>query len=318
MTVEEIDHSLLCIASHNAQSSAEIRSRATSGATCDLIGILASLYHQLHPRESKWLTRLIQKDFVTVKFPKSITYSPAHSLLPNIFPVKAIFPTPNFETRLAVPVDAPISVASRSALPSLFTTPVSNISNSCSAPVALITEQTASNTIGVSAAEPDVIQTYDSRQDLSSPGQIIGRATPRKHVRTAHPCNLLGEHCSIANCIFVLSPCVATSCHLVSTILSSHGSRYSDNPLLLTDALVPRVCPITNKMTRKLVLVEPSNKRDAVEFIRQISSMGLRRPSGKKEWVEVYDWRLLETISAIERGEKIEYDPWRRSWIVAV
>ncbi|RFU33446.1 hypothetical protein B7463_g2865, partial [Scytalidium lignicola] len=128
LTVEEIDQSLLRIASHNAQSSRKVRSLAAPGATCDAIGILDHLYRQLHPREAKWLTRLIQKDYVTVDFPESIAYSPAHSLLPNIFPVRAIFPIATAEVGLGIQVSRSVErqEVSSSSSPSPQTPPDGN------------------------------------------------------------------------------------------------------------------------------------------------------------------------------------------------
>jgi hypothetical protein len=48
--------------------------------------------------------------------------------------------------------------------------------------------------------------------------------------------------------------------------------------------------------------------------LRRISSLRLTR-KGKKEWVGVYDWRLLECITKTEQGKELTYDPWVRCWI---
>jgi len=49
--------------------------------------------------------------------------------------------------------------------------------------------------------------------------------------------------------------------------------------------------------------------------MRSIRSLDLKRPSGKKEYVEVYDWRLLEIIKKSDKGKKLGYDVWKRCWI---
>jgi hypothetical protein len=36
---------------------------------------------------------------------------------------------------------------------------------------------------------------------------------------------------------------------------------------------------------------------------------------GKKELIEVYDWRLLECVTKIDQGKQLAYDPWARCWI---
>ncbi len=54
------------------------------------------------------------------------------------------------------------------------------------------------------------------------------------------------------------------------------------------------------KRDRRIVLVE-SRRREATEaFLKEIEAAELRRSNGAREWVEVYDWRLLEAIAKDE------------------
>jgi DNA ligase 4 len=49
----------------------------------------------------------------------------------------------------------------------------------------------------------------------------------------------------------------------------------------------------------------------AVEKLRLVNG-------GKREWVEVYDWRLVESLSKIEdTSNNMRYDVWRHFWIGA-
>jgi hypothetical protein len=64
-------------------------------------------------------------------------------------------------------------------------------------------------------------------------------------------------------------------------------------------------------------LIESNRVEESVRFLKHVGKLGLRR-KGKKEWVEVYDWRLLECITKADRGKDYEYNPWKRCWIGAV
>jgi hypothetical protein len=68
---------------------------------------------------------------------------------------------------------------------------------------------------------------------------------------------------------------------------------------------------------RKVALVEARDMEPTVDFLKRIRKLDLMR-KGKKEWVEVYDWRLLEYISRIEHGKEYSYDIWARSWMCRV
>jgi hypothetical protein len=46
--------------------------------------------------------------------------------------------------------------------------------------------------------------------------------------------------------------------------------------------------------------------------------MNVGNRDGKKEWVEVYDWRLLESIHDLEIGKTVAFDIWKHHWIAAV
>jgi hypothetical protein len=67
----------------------------------------------------------------------------------------------------------------------------------------------------------------------------------------------------------------------------------------------------------KIALVETREKEPTVDFLKRIRRLNLMR-KGKKEWVEVYDWRLLEYITKIEQGKEYSYGPWARCWMCRV
>src|ERR1700710_2973895 len=90
VTVEDVDESLLEIASHNAESSPAVKA-SMKYPRCDKIGILGKLYARLRFREAKWLTRLILKDFGAVKFPDELRCDANSPPLPQCVQVQATF-----------------------------------------------------------------------------------------------------------------------------------------------------------------------------------------------------------------------------------
>jgi hypothetical protein len=79
----------------------------------------------------------------------------------------------------------------------------------------------------------------------------------------------------------------------------------------------PKRCAINGKRIRKLILVEPTEIKETVQIFTAIEKLSLV-DGGKREWVEVYDWRLVERLSKTEEnGNKNRYDIWRHFWIGA-
>jgi hypothetical protein len=130
-------------------------------------------------------------------------------------------------------------------------------------------------------------------------------------------CQLTSKTCPLTTCIFLLSPCISTLPWLTENLLPWHGCRYISSEISFTHPSVSRRHPETGKRYRKIVLIESNRVEESVKFLKQVGNVGLRR-KGKKEWVEVYDWRLLECITKAERGKDYDYNPWKRCWIGAV
>jgi len=51
---------------------------------------------------------------------------------------------------------------------------------------------------------------------------------------------------------------------------------------------------------RKVVLVESRRSEATQRLLGQIEGLELKRKGGEREWVEVYDWRLLEAVTRSE------------------
>ena len=136
-------------------------------------------------------------------------------------------------------------------------------------------------------------------------------------------CRLTTQLCPLINCIFVLSPCISNIPYITEDLLSWHGSRIITSLPSFSDPSLPRYCPRTGKRYRKVALVETNRTGPTAEFIKRISRLNLTRKRGRnekerKEWVEVYDWRILESIAKMDQGQEKGYNPWRRNWVGAV
>jgi len=104
---------------------------------------------------------------------------------------------------------------------------------------------------------------------------------------------------------------------MTEELLGGHGCRYITSIRALSHPSLSTRCPQTGKRFRKVALVEPRDKESTCDFLTRIKKLKLTS-KGKKETVEVYDWRLLEFISKIEQGKEYEYNFWARSFICRV
>jgi hypothetical protein len=86
---EDIDQTLLRIASYNSESSCEVRSLAETWPDANHVSLLGKLYQKLQPREAKWLTRIVMKNLHALKIPDEfeLSASSGHSNLPQCLQV---------------------------------------------------------------------------------------------------------------------------------------------------------------------------------------------------------------------------------------
>ena len=152
--------------------------------------------------------------------------------------------------------------------------------------------------------------------------QPSSKSSPAMTFNGAGTCLLTSGFCPLTNCIFILSPCISNSPYIAEDLLSWHGSCTITSLCSFSDPSLPRYCPRTGKRYRKIALVETNRTKPTAEFIARVSRLNLmRRGRGgeeKKEWIEVFDWRILEAVAKLDRGEEKGYNPWRRNWVGAV
>ncbi|KAI8633048.1 hypothetical protein F5Y19DRAFT_416311 [Xylariaceae sp. FL1651] len=143
-------------------------------------------------------------------------------------------------------------------------------------------------------------------------------------------CSRAGAKCVLANSSILLSPCISSYAWITEDLLIQHGIA---DPLL-----DPRVWKYVNRRsstgssesgirtkgtperknrTRKICLVESRRKEATEAFLQKIQDADLKKSDGGRDWVAVYDWRVLEFVTEQELvGKPLGgTDPWRRFYV---
>jgi len=131
-------------------------------------------------------------------------------------------------------------------------------------------------------------------------------------------CIYCPETCALTGISFLLAPCVSQTPWLTEDLLSSHG--------ILNFTLNPE--DWKRSRLKKVVLVESRRKEATEALFRRIEQAGFERRGGRREYVPVFDWRLLEALTKEEsecRRSGKEQDSrfdmknsqsiWRKYWI---
>ncbi|KAL2760634.1 hypothetical protein ACRALDRAFT_2130781 [Sodiomyces alcalophilus JCM 7366] len=131
-------------------------------------------------------------------------------------------------------------------------------------------------------------------------------------------CRYVGRGCMLGSRDFLLSPWVAKQARITEKLLPAHGiTRWATDPRewlkhsQTTSAHdVPRVStsgqqerhgtPAPAKRRRKVCFVERKRGDATRDLFLYIEKVNLRLPDGGREWVEVYDWRVLEEMTRHE------------------
>lgn len=105
--------------------------------------------------------------------------------------------------------------------------------------------------------------------------------------------------------------------HLADDFIKPHGTTYTTSLQALARKALPRRCSETGRKVRKIALVESKKREETIAFMREIESLGLKRSNREREYVEVFDWRLLARIAMEEAGNEFSYNIWKRYWVGA-
>ncbi|KUJ17388.1 uncharacterized protein LY89DRAFT_684449 [Mollisia scopiformis] len=354
--VEDIDQALLQIAAFHPSSSAEVRDLAKTWETSDEPEALGKLYRRLQAKEAKWLTRLILKSYAPVKFPDALSMVAGLTQLPRCMSINIQIPSsaPSAVRQLGTgvirgivssdpaplptpPMSSPLKNMAQTPTIQINTAPLGVVLASSTyshSPRSIIEQSPRRSTTPKSpkrSAAFEVMPSPSRRPVLGTISANLPRASPQKSPPNSSPpetgpalrisghgiCRLADDTCKLAGCLFLVSPCVASTPWLMDDMLPRHGARIITSLPALSHPSLPRHCPLTGRRYRKIALVESNRAEHTAHFIKSIGKLSLKR-KGRKEWVEVYDWRLLECFTKVEQGRTAGYDPWKRCWIGAV
>ncbi|KAI0133159.1 hypothetical protein F4776DRAFT_626350 [Hypoxylon sp. NC0597] len=158
----------------------------------------------------------------------------------------------------------------------------------------------------------------------SSPPE--GQNTPKQNT-VSRCCSLVGNKCALSNYSILLAPCIAQYAWITENLLRDHGindflvepQSWTQSPSSKDSTL--KWDPSSQKMKkvriRKICLVESRRQDATLSFYEKIEAAALKKKNGDREWVGVYDWRILEDISDIEAGRAKpgDMDPWRKRYV---
>jgi len=135
-------------------------------------------------------------------------------------------------------------------------------------------------------------------------------------------CRHLPDFCKFTTYSIILSPCIADFPWVADDLLSSHGVTQflrrpeewlnDQNATALSGA--PTAAPSSSgsgsaRRKRKIALVDTRRREATVAFLQSIEVAQLKRRNGEREYVPVYDWRVLEKIR--EEEQKYSRNRWK-------
>lgn len=165
-------------------------------------------------------------------------------------------------------------------------------------------------------------QTKYSQRSIASPGRGMVKTMGRYQKRLDSisvcgngRCQLTKGSCPLRNCIFLLAPCISDEKWITEKLFRWHGSRYVRSPEAFTS---PDSSDIfgrssqTGKAYQRIVLVEPRKMEQTVDFLRQVEYLNSGTSGPQRRSVDVYDWRILECIAKIDRGQGSAHKSWSK------
>lgn len=170
---------------------------------------------------------------------------------------------------------------------------------------------------------------HHGRTTGGSPGSRLVMAGDQPSQGHAGCSYVRGEAtCAFARCSFLLSPCISQYAW-VADLLHRHGVReFAVNPATWASPPssggmpVPAISSIgtagaaARSRARRICLVESQRPGATNEFVQTVEAAGLKRRNGQREWVSVYDWRILEDMAKVDSGALGRGpDPWRARYV---
>lgn len=152
----------------------------------------------------------------------------------------------------------------------------------------------------------DLVQTQSSNTGLTA--ALPGESDENQGNKA---CVYSGDACPLRNMSFLLAPCIAAMPWLTEDLFSTHGLtdfatdishwKGPDQPSLGDSAAASHTQP---RRKKKFALVE-SRRRGAVDALfEKIQAAQLRRRNGRREWIPVFDWRVMEELTREEERHR--------------
>ncbi|KAK4225019.1 hypothetical protein QBC38DRAFT_531785 [Podospora fimiseda] len=160
--------------------------------------------------------------------------------------------------------------------------------------------------------------------------------------RSQGNCKYYPDECVLSAYSILLSPCIAGFPWVTEDLLSAHGvTGFIKDPLewnaaqfiSSNNSCTPSSSDATTQQSsgrrkRKVIFVDIRRKKATEEFLQQVEAANITRSNGDREYVPVYDWRVLEVLKEEERkskGNRGKYEAlfkmngvnifWKRFWV---
>ncbi|KAK3986307.1 hypothetical protein QBC44DRAFT_141224 [Cladorrhinum sp. PSN332] len=178
---------------------------------------------------------------------------------------------------------------------------------------------------------------YEAALMEKTTSQPISFTTQSSLGNSTGSCKYFPDECVLSACSILLSPCIARFPWVTEDLLSAHGVTcfMRDPNEWKTAQLAGSSAPtssssdgISNRRKRKVVIVDVRRKQATEAFLQQIAAAKLIRSNGDREYIPVYDWRVLEALTEEERkckGKRGKYETrfkmngpgsfWKRFWV---
>jgi len=160
-----------------------------------------------------------------------------------------------------------------------------------------------------SCPEPFATERQPSKSLDQPPPATSAQDTDRR----TQKCIYSGDACPLRNMSFLLAPCIASMPWLTEDLFSVHGITDSTTSLDHWKSMEP---PSSGAATytshtqqdaqgkppkrRKFALVESRRKGAVDRLFQDIQAAQLRRRNGKREWIPVFDWKVMEELTKEE------------------
>jgi DNA ligase-4 len=195
----------------------------------------------------------------------------------------------------------------------------------------------------LAAPAPPVQAGGDSARTSTTDAQPSNQPSNQPTETATGTCSFLPGSCKLLTYSILLSPCIADfpwvaedllSCHGVTGFLRDPKEWHNTTPTPSNTSTPAPSDTNTNTASSnahrrtKIILVDTRRKEATVAFLQSVEAAGLKRRNGEREYVPIYDWRVLEKVREEEqRCSRNKWRPgtefdlnsskslWRRFWV---